>query len=529
MRRLLLIVLALVVLAALAIPIARRHMHAESGMTNRHGVRATFAALAAMVGGHEAAMAVPPTTIGVNLVAPTYYGRTRAFANLAIGSAWGASDHSAISPESVDANGTVKQVPSGISLGRALTPPSAAKSATIRCIYQGKGDIKPTSRRAQNVRTSGKTITFDVASDPAANAIQPVPLQVNSVDPTDPIRDLDCRETSLPPNARFDPAFVAYLRGFKVIRFMDWMQSNRNEPVTWATRHTPRTIDIMRGDGVSIEDMIELTKETGAAPWFNMPWNADDDYYEHFARMVHDTLPADRTVYVELGNEIWNMAFKASRQAIQEGQAAGLSPNGVMAGLYRYAEKSAHVLDIWAKVYADRPGKLVRVVACQNGGGCAKAVLGYRDTARHVDALATAPYFGNKLNREKLTTPDEVFAKLDEQIDWTVGLALQAKAVAAQYSKRYISYEAGQHLIFRDVKLGEQVERDPRMYDAYKRYLDLWRTKIGDLIMMYSSSGPISRYGAWGLAEYVGQPLSDAPKLRAVRDEMAIIEGAKAK
>jgi hypothetical protein len=35
-------------------------------------------------------------------------------------------------------------------------------------------------------------------------------------------------------------------------------------------------------------------------------------------------------------------------------------------------------------------------------------------------------------------------------------------------------------------------------------------------LVVYASAGPISQYGAWGLREYPGQPMSETPKLRAV-------------
>jgi len=207
--------------------------------------------------------------------------------------------------------------------------------------------------------------------------------------------------------------------------------------------------------------------------------------------------------------------------------AASLSGDGNKAGLLRYAQRLAHVMDIWKKVYADRPGKLVRVATCQNGDWCAKTVLGYEDTARHVDAMATAPYFGARLNSQTFASPDDMFAVLDGEIDRTLGFAMQVKAVAAQYGKRYIAYEGGQHLIFKDLAFEQKIERDPRMYDAYKKYLDFWRAQIGDTIMLYNSSGSIGRYGAWGLVEYVGQPLSEAPKMRAVQDQIALTQNGK--
>lgn len=532
MRRMLLIVLGLAALVAVALlPIALRHMHPEAGMTNRHGVRAALAAIGAMLAGGEstAALAVPPTTIGVSVGQPTYSGKARALANLAAGSNWFAMDHHAIGLDEVDEQGNVKKLLPGMSLTRILTPPNLAeKNPTIRCTWTGKGTLKINGRRVQGVRYDARGFTYVLDNSLGPDGSPPVvALTMSEIDTSDPIRNIDCRETTMPVSTRIDPTFVASLRGFRILRFMDWQNTNDNAPVTWQTRHLPGAIDTTRRDGVAIEDMIALAKEAGTDAWFNMPYNSDDDYYERFARMVHDNLPPDRTVYVEMGNEVWNHGFKVAGQAQSEGQAANLSDNGNKAGLLRYAQRLAHVMDIWKKVYADRPHRLVRVAACQNMEWCARTVLGYGDTARHVDAMATAPYFGARLNNNVYATPAEMFADLDGEIDRTIGLALQVKAVAAQFGKRYIAYEGGQHLIFKDVAFEQQVERDPRMYDAYKKYLDLWREKIGDTISLWISSGVIGRWGGWGLVEYIGQPLSDAPKMRAVRDQIALTQSGK--
>jgi len=512
-----------------AIPIAW-HLKAEVGMTNRHSVRAALAVAVTMLTGANsaAALAVPPTTIGVSLSEPAYYRKARSLANLAAGGIWYASDRHKPGLDEIDKDGNIKRIAPGITLTRVMTPPNAPiGTAAVRCTWKGKGDFQVLGAKAQNVHYAPGSATFTVQNGELVQAHTAVQLRVAAVDASDPLRDLDCRETNMPATARFDPLYLETLQGFKVIRFMDWQESNRNAPVTWASRHVPGAIDTTGGDGVPIEDMIALAKESGADPWFNMPWNADDDYYERFARMVHDTLPADRTVYVEMGNEIWNQAFKASQQAMKEGMAANLAPDPRTAGLIRYAQRLAHVMDIWAKVYSDRPARLVRVATCQNGDACAKIVMGYQDTPRHVDALATAPYFGGKLMWKPFASSDELFAQVDGEIERVFSMALQAKAVAAHYGKRYLAYEAGQHLNFKDLDFLKKVEQDPRMYDAYKKYLDLWRTRIGDTIVLYGSSSAISRYGAWGLTEYVGQPIAEAPKMRAVREAMALTRKAR--
>ncbi len=73
-----------------------------------------------------------------------------------------------------------------------------------------------------------------------------------------------------------------------------------------------------------------------------------------------------------------------------------------------------------------------------------------------------------------------------------------------------------------NVDLLKQIERDPRMYDLYKSYINTWQSQFGDEMTLLALTGPISRYGAWGMIEYNGQPISEAPKLRAVRDFLGI-------
>jgi hypothetical protein len=61
------------------------------------------------------------------------------------------------------------------------------------------------------------------------------------------------------------------------------------------------------------------------------------------------------------------------------------------------------------------------------------------------------------------------------------------------------------------------------MYDIYTSYITDWKERFNDTMVLYSNTSPISGYGAWGLREYTGQPLSETPKLRA-----AIALGRKA-
>lgn len=490
---------------------------------------ARAAALAGCLSGCTQTRAiVPPTEYGINLSGIHYY-YPRAFANLLIGHEWRSSvpGQEKVTEPFVDADGNLKALPQGQTVARMLAQPNGPEgSYTIRCTFQGKGTLNPPSQAHGNVRVGPGFITFQWTKVDVLRHEGMGPLKVTALDAKDPIRNLDCREDTMARDLRFDPQFVRSLKGFKVLRFMDWQNTNAAGPVRWESRNRPLSIDVLKPDGVSIEDMIALSRAVGADPWFSMPWNADDEYVRNFARLVHDSLPADRKVYVEEGNEIWNLAFKAAKQSIEEAKTENLSSNLAEAGLRRYAEKTAHVMDIWAKVFADHPGRLVRVASCQNASlSCAKTVMSFRDTPKHIDALASAPYFGYDVSLQPSADLNTIFGQVDQSADRAINNALAIKQLAATYHKRYIAYEAGQHILTRDLVLAQRLQRSPRMYDSYRRYLKEWHDRIGDLITLYYSAGPINSSGSWGLAEFIGQSPADAPKLRAVNE--ALEHGAK--
>ncbi|KQU61585.1 hypothetical protein ASG67_16435 [Sphingomonas sp. Leaf339] len=238
------------------------------------------------------------------------------------------------------------------------------------------------------------------------------------------------------------------------------------------------------------------------------------------AQLVHDTVPAGKPVYVEISNEVWNYSFGQAGQAEREGTERKLSDNRFQANIYRYAQKITETMPIWADVFKDRPKDLVRVAATQAdnawvGGNIFEWNNGA--AAAQIDAIAIAPYF--KIDTEQLTNDNNVnMIALAAEAKRQVAFQSAAyKALADRWGKRLLAYEGGQHQL--DVNNQARLEtmnRDPRMEAIYKQYLTDWNALTGDVFTLYSATGPISRYGAWGLREYAGQPLSETPKLRGV-------------
>jgi len=193
-----------------------------------------------------------------------------------------------------------------------------------------------------------------------------------------------------------------------------------------------------------------------------------------------------------------------------------------MANWLRYAEKTVWMMKIWTAVFADRPGQLIRVLASQHDNAwIGEQMFSYKDTANWVDAYATAPYFGGDTltSGDGLTTTDTValFASLAQSQDLILGdKVTQAAALASKYGKRYVAYEGGQHLFGPRTDMVAILNHSDTMGDLYRQYLSRWKSRVNDTVMLYNSTGPINNFGAWGAQEYVGQPLSEAPKMRAI-------------
>jgi hypothetical protein len=176
-------------------------------------------------------------------------------------------------------------------------------------------------------------------------------------------------------------------------------------------------------------------------------------------------------------------------------------------------------MKIWSGVFAGQNRRLVRVISAQNVSPFwSEQMLGYRDTAKNVDALATAPYWAFMDSDFTQQSLDQIMEKiLPARIDETLAWAVQQKAIARKFGKRYVSYEGGQHVwLNKNPALVAQIERDPRMAGLYTSYINRWNAKIGDTLTLFNLTSGIGTNG-FGLVEYAGQPTAQAPKMRAVR------------
>jgi hypothetical protein len=398
--------------------------------------------------------------------------------------------------------------------------------------YDGQGTLAYAGG-AVRVETAPGRDVLDV--DPARGGIG---LFITATSSADYVRNIRVR---LPVEAGedelFHPAFVERLRGFRTIRFMNWLLGqNRNNytQARWADR--PKLTDARWSvNGAPVEVMVALANRLGADAWFTMPHRADDEYVREFARLVGERLDPPLKAYVEHSNEVWNGFYPQARYAQEQGLALGLSQNPGEAQARYHARRSRQIFAIWEQALP--PGRLVRVLGAFVAAPWVTATaLAYEDVAAHTDAVAIAPYFGVPMaeqGRVAGLSLDQLMAELEARaLPEARRMVVAQVGVARRLGVRLIGYEGGQHLVgvgqYQDDPalnaLFDAANRDPRMGALYSRYLLDWSEATGgELLTMLGYVGAYGRYGRWGALEHLGQPRAEAPKYDALR---RWIEGA---
>lgn len=356
-----------------------------------------------------------------------------------------------------------------------------------------------------------------------------------------------------PAELRWHPRYLQDLRGFRVLRFMDWAKTNHSPVEHWAERPQPDAASWSGEGGVPWEAMLDLTQAAGADPWLNLPMRADDDYVRGFARLLREKLPAGRVAIVEYANEPWNQAFPVAkwlqqRAAAQWPAAAGDAASAANWYAWRSAQICQMVKAAWPgqaapvrcvlNAHGAQPDLTAQMLACPQAAAALGAACG-----RRVDALAIAPYFGGYLGSAELRPlvagwPQEPDGGLDKTFQELLaedargapvaatplrgqpgaaegGALAQARALmrtarvqAARFGLPLWAYEGGQHLTMPPgaddaswLGLITRANRDPRMGRAYERHLADWRAAGGELFVWFNHVAQPSRWGVWGLKE----------------------------
>ena len=389
--------------------------------------------------------------------------------------------------------------------------------------WEGTGKVVFKGARMLSQGPHSATLRFEPGGTPRS-------LRIVETDSADPIRRIRILLPGFESSAAtFHPGFLERWRGFRVLRFMDWMETNDSSAVRWSDRPLP---DGVQGAdrGVAVEHMIALANELRADPWLCIPHQADDDYVRQLARLVGAQLAPGLRVWVEYSNELWNGQFDQAEYVRQQGVALALAPAAQehKAGLRFTARRSVQIFRLFEAELGGTK-RLVRVLPGQHASPKRfREVLGFEDAHEHADAYAIAPYFGGRLIRKegaRLLAAGQaaLWSELRSDIDFHAELMRQNGQLAQEHGLALVAYEGGQHLRGspRNEALTEflvSANRNPEMGKLYAAYLSAWRAAGGHTFVHFSSMSRYGKTGSWGALETFYQDVSTAPKFRALLD-----------
>ncbi len=280
---------------------------------------------------------------------------------------WGGAGHAElVEGDYLDDDGWPKRLPRELgTLGTVILtdlPQEAGYTAgRYRLAFEGQGIVE-VGGRARNIRYGDGEVRFDFTPGEGL-----VDIRIQRSDPDDPVREITVVKEEhiarFEAGEVFNPLWLEHLQGFKLLRFMDWMETNNSEISRWSERPEPGDYSYAL-KGVPLEIMLRLARDVGADAWLNIPHQADDEFVRAFAGMVREGLHEERTVYAEYSNEVWNFAFEQARWAARQGKQRWSVED---AGAQFYGMRAAQVARIWSEVWGDGGPELINVISSQTG------------------------------------------------------------------------------------------------------------------------------------------------------------------
>jgi len=506
---------------------------------------------------------VPKLPIGMNIPGLTYYSTCLAYMDAMKMSGdfmtWydgGPFDSEKISEIPVDVNGYPTQIPYTTSDGKQTKVRKMLNpfySGTHVLTFEGAGTVEIGGIANTKVNNNKYYIEFNGSGDN-------VWLNIIASTNGNNLRNFKLVPLAYENSATyptFTPKFLDGLRPFHAFRFMDWINTNQSVIKTWDKRIT-KTYHTQAGfNGGSYDHAIELANELDVDAWATVPYSADDNFITQTARLWRDGLRANRKIYCEYANEIWNWQFYVSTWVAQN--AVG-HPNAYVTSdlaALRAAGKDFPEMDaymiarnfkLWKPEFTGaNAARLVRVAGVQHG---------WMDNTRRIlvhlfdvdgvgcDMVASGGYFNyteadhlswlTRCGTSNPVTSNETIAAASDAYD--TNEATWTDETAKFVNERgvgYVVYEGGQHM--QPYLQGEwcynqavyDAQLSPKMYDMYmKNFRKMIEPEVNcQLFMAFAYMGAReNKYGSWGHLEnmeQIGNPggyMIIAPKYQALLD-----------
>jgi len=370
----------------------------------------------------------------------------------------------------------------------------------------------------------------------------------------------------------FTKSFLDALAPFSTFRFFEWnlnlgsleycksaIVNNECEQdvIDWAERRSKWNTQYPFGtaqpviawqDSIAWEYIVELANLTGKDAWINIPARASTNYITELAKFMKDNLKPGLHLYLENSNEVWGgitspMEYNSDAACVEvTGKlcaAKSSTRNSTNLNVPAAGQKAWNM-----RLYARRTMEISNIFTAAFGEGSLNTTIrpvlawqhvkpeefsdmlawlntNYGDPANYLYGLASGMYLVCRDTIDK-TDPTAYDACFRNQFDTTyyLGSAVKTKATADSYNLQYVAYEGGTSTSGKDesaavIAARIAAERDGKMTDLLKDFLNNWASIGGGLFNYYNLSAKASRYGSWGLIEEDFSRL-DTPKTRAI-------------
>ena len=464
----------------------------------------------------------------------------------------------------VDAQGWVRSLPQRnerpifTSVVSSINLPQHFPLGRYVVLYEGEGKVQVEGGVAIRNAKAGR-IEFDLTT-----LKRGLKIYIKTTNPRNYVKNIHlvaaANERSF-RNKLFNPNYVNKVRPFSAIRFMPWQNSKETALVNWSQRPTINQSHYNGNKGVPIEVMVDLVNQTNAAPWFSIPYKANQDFVRNFARLVKQQLRGGKKVYVEYSNEVWNSLYPVHHMASRLAMSRWSNKHQDKGGLRKqyllanwYGEKSVDTCNIWKQEFGGQSGRIICVISSfarnpEVGRETLACPLSkHAPCGKKVEAYAVAPYFGDNVARIENRAQvkqwansgaaglDKLFTELSQggvlkggpaggsiQLSYDEGMKGSGE-IAKEFGVQLVAYEAGQHLkrddpphTIRDPAVKDLFLRanlDPRMGNLYGQYLNQWRRAGGGLVLHFYGIAESEPNTAFGMLENVNA--SGSPKYNAL-------------
>lgn len=236
--------------------------------------------------------------------------------------------------------------------------------------------IDPFNGEAFTIKWDGRGCTLNAISGATidnANGTATVTLAAGAAlfafwtitDRNDPPRNIRVYQTRYAANVAagetFNPDWLKQVRGFKVLRVMDWLGTNWS-PVTdishfnqaSSARWTGTYNDDWNGHAMPLSVIAELGNLTGCELHVCIPHQATNTCVTAMAAYFRDNLHTGRIIHFEYSNECWNSQFAQTSYCNTQGVALFASGNAFSDGRKWFGFRNAQIMKLVRDAFADR-------------------------------------------------------------------------------------------------------------------------------------------------------------------------------